>query len=128
MRKIHTLISTTAFAFAIFGLTGSLTACKTSGDSEWVLENGGAEKAESIRTATDQRALTGTHKLCSIVVSGNWRDTILVPDAWSSGMCVSFMGSLGGTSAQLGCVTNAGFSWGTGSGVSPGIPATNCGW
>lgn len=121
MRKILVLIS-------MMALAATLTACKAAGDSEWVLENGEVGKAEVVQTATDQRALTGTHKLCSIVVSGNWRDTILVPDTWNSGTCVSFMGTLGGTSAQIGCLTPTGALFGTGSSFSPGIPAVNCGW
>ena len=106
-----------------FGLAGALTGCTSSAESEWVLS--GEPLPE---TGSSRAALTGTHKLCSAIMAGDWRDTILVPNAWNSGMCVSFMRSIGALHAQLGCVTDTGFSWGTTSGVSPGLPPTNCGW
>lgn len=71
-------------------------------------------------------ALTGTHKICSVIAGGAWRDTIVVPQAWTASTCNSFRSSVGAPSYQLGCITDGGTIWGAGGGFTP-LPNT-CGW
>ncbi|MFN3693171.1 MAG: hypothetical protein ACK4SL_03710 [Candidatus Paceibacteria bacterium] len=44
------------------------------------------------------------YKICSVLVSGNWRDTIVVPGSWTSTTCQSFMTAVGATSYAFGCI------------------------
>ena len=74
------------------------------------------------RTATAQQS---GYKLCSVVDSGNWRDSFRVSSGWSDGTCRDFMISTKATSYQLGCIFDDDFSWGEG-GLSR--PRPNCGW
>lgn len=74
------------------------------------------------RTATAQQS---GYKLCSVVDSGNWRDSFRVSSGWSAGTCRDFMISTKATSYQLGCIFDDDFSWGEG-GLSR--PRPNCGW
>jgi len=67
----------------------------------------------------------GGQKLCSAIVPGNWRDTILVSNEWKPETCASFGYAIGATQFQLACVFPDSFSWG---GVNGGAPEPNCGW
>ena len=60
-------------------------------------------------------------KLCSAVhpLTFNWRDTVIVPDDWSSETCKTFAKSLGLSQYQLGCANSNSFSWGDRNGSSP---------
>jgi hypothetical protein len=73
-------------------------------------------------------ALTGTHKLCSIYVPGNWRDTVVVPNGWSRTRCATdWRAHNGATTAVLGCLTNGTFSFAALSGTAA-PPDNSCGW
>lgn len=76
-------------------------------------------------TGEVRQALTGTQKLCSGFIGGNWRDTIEVSDGWSISTCLSWTQSIGALQSQLGCLSDTGFSWGA---LNGGIPSPNCGW
>ena len=65
------------------------------------------------------------YKICSVIVDGNWRDTIWIPQGWGSSTCRSFRDSVGADTFQLGCLLANSFSWGSTNG---GIPRNNCGW
>lgn len=119
VRFVCTLVS-------ICGLGLAQASCTTADGKEWApqpMPAADEEPAEAVGEAPS--ALTGTHKMCSGFVSGNYRDTILVPSAWSSGMCQSWVASTGTSSWQIGCVFDWGYSWGTPNG---GLPPSNCGW
>ena len=64
-------------------------------------------------------------KICSVLVSGNWRDTIFIPSSWTSATCKSYMEITGTMAYQLGCIFENSFSFGAADG---GIPSPNCGW
>jgi len=64
-------------------------------------------------------------KICSVVVAGNWRSDLFVPQEWTPAVCDSYRASTAATSYQLGCVFKKSFSLGTSGG---GIPSPNCGW
>lgn len=98
-------------------------ACTTADGKEWTIQPSPTDESEDIAEASS--AITGSHKMCSAVVSGKFRDTIVVPSAWNSGNCQQWVASVGGTSWQLGCLHDTGHSWGTSNG---GIPPTNCNW
>jgi hypothetical protein len=103
-------------------LFAALSACSSvSPDGkEWVptpSENEGVGQVE--------QALTGTNKVCSAVVSGVFRDSIVVDNGWSATTCHGWAVSVGGTSWQLGCLFTNGFAWGAANG---GRPSPNCGW
>lgn len=51
-------------------------------------------------------------KFCSVVLSGGWRDTILVPSAWTSSQCDGYADIVGATSYSMGCITATGFVFG----------------
>lgn len=109
-----------AIALLFTGVVASAGCSSVSEDGkEWVVP-----PTEEVAETT--QALTGTHKLCSVIVGGNWRDTILVGDSWTASTCNNFRASIGATSYSLGCVTTSGYSnWGLTNG---GLPAPNCGW
>ncbi|MBE9001405.1 hypothetical protein IQ274_25125 [Nostoc sp. LEGE 12447] len=72
-------------------------------------------------------------KLCSAVVSGNWRDTISVPATWNPQTCATFAAKIGAQTYQLGCVFGDSFSWASSrppeGQTKPYIsPEPNCGW
>lgn len=66
-------------------------------------------------------------KACSAVLSGNWRDTIIVPSSWSASTCAKFAQAEAAVtmSYNLYCIFEDGFSVGS---VNGGIPSPNCGW
>jgi hypothetical protein len=70
-------------------------------------------------------ALTVPMKACSIWVSGNWRDTMPVPQGWTTATCSDYRRIMGAVSYNLVCFFNNSFSCGTDNG---GIPNPNCGW
>ncbi len=49
------------------------------------------------------------YKFCSVAVGGSWRDTILVPAAWTATNCQNFMTSVGAAGYSFGCVTSDGY-------------------
>lgn len=67
-------------------------------------------------------------KLCTVIVHGNWVDSIAVPASWTPAMCdqhrQQWTGSVP-TSYALSCVTETGVSRGANNG---GLPSPNCGW
>jgi hypothetical protein len=65
-------------------------------------------------------------KVCSVFISGNWRDSIIVPTTWVPAQCGQFMTSVGADTWQLGCVSGQDFTWGVTNG---GVPNGNvCKW
>lgn len=110
-------------------VAASMGACATTDGDEWILSGGsadeGAAATEAEAVADTAQALTGTHKICSGVVPGNFRDSIPVPNGWNTGMCQSWASSIGATHWQLGCLFDGGYSWGVTNG---GLPPNNCGW
>ena len=64
-------------------------------------------------------------KICSVFVSGMFRDTISVPMGWNDSVCRRFMKSVGANGYQLGCVFDSNFSLG---GTDGELPSKNCGW
>lgn len=64
-------------------------------------------------------------KICSVVVSGNWRDTLAVPPSWTHQDCNKFRQQTGAASYQIGCLLTHGVSWGPPGGAQP---SPNCGW
>ncbi len=77
----------------------------------------------NLKTATAQ---TAGSKFCSVVVSGNWRDTTWVPSGWNAGDCRNFRIAVGAETYQLGCIfSSGGVSFGASNG---GTPRLNCGW
>ncbi len=70
-------------------------------------------------------ALTVPIKACSVVVGGNWRDTMPVPQGWTEATCKDYMRITGANNYTLMCFFNNSVSIGTSSG---GIPNPNCGW
>lgn len=66
-------------------------------------------------------------KACSPFLSGNWRDTILVPASWSASTCEAYADVQAAAimSYNLYCIFEDSFSAGD---VNGGIPTPNCGW
>lgn len=64
-------------------------------------------------------------KMCSAFISGEFRDSIAVPNGWSRGTCASWATTMGASDYQLGCIRESSFSWGTPNG---GLPSPNCTW
>ena len=70
--------------------------------------------------------INGPVKVCSGIQSGSWRDSISVPNTWTSEACKGFTQSVGTNTYQLGCANKNSISWG---GLNGGTPAENsCGW
>ena len=76
-------------------------------------------------------------KMCSVVLSGEWRDTIPVPQSWTSRDCHNFAQALTAQNYQLACVFDGGpgFSFGPAARIQAdpnrsiaGLPSPNCGW
>jgi hypothetical protein len=64
-------------------------------------------------------------KLCKVLGRKKWRDTVVVPQTWSVGLCADYMKKTGGTTYQLGCI----FADRTTLGKEGGThPEPNCGW
>ena len=80
--------------------------------------------------ARDPTPITGTSKVCSVYVPGNWRDTILMNNNTSWTQCEAFGAAVGATTIQLGCLTDSGINLGGPSAwwSPPGAPWPNCGW
>jgi hypothetical protein len=69
----------------------------------------------------------GGSKFCSVVVPGDWRDTINVPQAWTVEDCDEFRVAMGARSLQIGCIFGRGRS--AFSVAEAGyLPRPNCGW
>lgn len=82
----------------------------------------------SIKDAHAQaRFEEGGTKFCSIVVPGDWRDTINVPQAWTVEDCDEFRVAMGAQILQIGCIFGRGRS--AFSVAEAGyLPRPNCGW
>lgn len=118
---IHYRRIAVAYFSAMISLLMVFACTSTSPDGK-----GWAEaSAQDEHTGESTQALTGTHKVCSAVVPGNFRDSIEVDNGWSAFTCLGWVQSVGGTAWQLGCLFTNGFSWGASNG---GIPGPNCGW
>ena len=108
-----------AAGFWIVALSVAVSACTS-------LSPDGTEAAGTDeQTGEATQALTGTHRVCSAIAPGNWRDSIIVDSGWSNLTCAGWAGSVGASTHQLGCLFDTGFSWGAGAG---GLPSPNCGW
>jgi hypothetical protein len=82
---------------------------------------------DGVLLGTARLALTGAHKLCTVFISGNWRDTILVSNGWTRERCLTdWRQHVGASQARLGCITNGSFSFASTSGTPP--PDNSCGW
>lgn len=81
--------------------------------------------ADELVNETPVAELSGTHQICSVIGSG-WRDTMVVPNSWTSSDCNSFRSATGATTFQLGCLTNSSYSFGAAGGWLP--PGNVCGW
>ena len=80
---------------------------------------------ESNRRLAAERAVIGT-KVCSVLVSGNWRDTINVDSQATQAGCREFMNAVKAGEFQLGCLSQDGrVRLGSTGG---GRPEPNCGW
>ena len=96
-------------------------------------------RAQAQRQAEIERrrnALGGT-KMCSVVLAGEWRDTIPVPQGWTVQDCYNFARALTAQYYQLACVFDGGpgFSFGSNGRAAAnlavqrgGVPEPNCGW
>lgn len=104
-----------AMAFSL-----AVSACMSSSPDD-------TESADmDVQTGETIQALTGTNKVCSAVVQGNFRDSIVVSQGWSATTCAGWAWSVGATEWQLGCLWENGFNWGT---LNGGIPWGNyCNW
>jgi hypothetical protein len=78
-----------------------------------------------LRAIVDTLTRRKSQKLCSVVVGGDWRDSIVVDDTWRAPACASWAQSVGAPTWQLGCLHDNAFSWGTANG---GQPNPNCNW
>jgi hypothetical protein len=86
------------------------------------------EEAAFVQEARmDTKAVSGTgQKLCSVIVPGNWRDTINAPPGSTLSSCIRFMNITIASTLQLGCIFPDGsVSLGPNGG---GAPSPNCGW
>jgi hypothetical protein len=82
-----------------------------------------SEQSKGAKPSTS--ASSKGQKLCSVVVPGQWRDTINMPAASTASSCSAFMSQAGANTYQLGCV----FPDGSISlGQATGTPSPNCGW
>lgn len=88
-------------------------------DNDGIIDN-----AEHATSAGNLNYVSG-QKLCSAVLPGNWRDTVMVPSTWTKTTCADYKTQQAATNYQLGCIFDTGFSWGT---IDGGIPLSNCGW
>lgn len=64
-------------------------------------------------------------KYCSVLIVGNWRNTVLVPSTWSATTCADYKDAVLANDYQLVCVFSNSFSLGA---LNGGIPPRNCGW
>jgi hypothetical protein len=120
MRLIHRVLC--VFGIAMF----AATACVPLSPNDDASAAPGPQDEHLGQTV---QALTGRHKVCSAVAPGNYRDSIEVDDNWSITTCVGWVQSvnagLSGSTGQLGCLFDNGFSWGS---QGFGVPSPNCGW
>jgi hypothetical protein len=81
------------------------------------------EDLGAVRQAID----SGAQKICSTFISGNWSDTVNVPQTWSRAKClVDYKAMTGARGVRLGCLTPTSFSIAT---CDNCLPANNaCGW
>ena len=92
-------------------------------------EDGMDEHGDGIQTV--RQAITGTHKVCSVVNPNHWRVSLVVDDGWGSNTCQQLCSQFSGSRVQLGCVFDNGFSFNSlnlCSGTVFGVPSPNCGW
>jgi len=75
----------------------------------------------------DPTPITGSSKICSVYTPNEWRDTILLNNVHNWGHCNNFRASVGASTFQIGCLTDAsGVNWGIPN--SAAAPWPNCGW
>ena len=73
----------------------------------------------------DPTLLSGTTKVCSVWIAGNWRDTIVMNQNSSWTACNNFRATVIATSFAVGCLNDGGIWFGPSGGADP-VP--NCGW
>ncbi len=111
---------TVAFMLILAGMA----SCGLPNEATEVTDKEVPSNGENI--AQQKLALTGNSKVCSVTVRTSWRDTIVVPDGWTSATCDSWREAIGGTAFALGCITPTGFVMAVNGGALPvGNP---CGW
>jgi hypothetical protein len=113
-------------ALGAVALLGSGCSSVSPDGKEWAP----TPEGQGEQISQTSQALTGTHKLCSGVTAGNWRDTLVVNNTWTVSTCQFYASTVGAASFQLGCMWDNGavpnFQFGT---LGGGIPAGNqCGW
>jgi hypothetical protein len=105
------------------------------GESGWNEES--IEEDAPAELGVLEQALTGTHRVCSVIVGDNFRDTVLVPSAgWTRTTCKEYCVRQGDLQVQVACMSSTGLAGGGfGTAVSctggalPGLPPSNtCGW
>src|SRR3954468_4113323 len=104
-------------------ITLAATACVSPSPEDAAPEASGDHTGQSVQ------ALTGVHKVCSAIVPSNYRDSIEVDNNWSITTCIGWVQSVNagspGSTGQLGCLFDNGFSWGS---QGFGVPSPDCGW
>jgi hypothetical protein len=121
----------------VFASAAALVGCSSaSEDGTWLTpvdesseipESVGAADEEVELGVAKQPVLTGTHKVCSVFSSANWRDTILVPNGWAQSTCTSsWKNAVGAGDARVGCMVNNTVSLATCLICLP--PVNSCGW
>ncbi|MEM6986700.1 MAG: hypothetical protein AAF499_09195 [Pseudomonadota bacterium] len=63
-------------------------------------------------------------KMCSVVVTNNWRDSFIVPRSWTAQLCEDYKDRVKAVIFQLGCV----FPDQVVLSEQGEIPRRNCGW
>jgi len=105
---------------AAFALMSSGCSSVSSDGKEWV------PSASEGEPAVQKHALTNTHKMCSAISPGLFRDTIIVDDNWGGFRCQGWAASIGASQYQLGCMSDFGYTWAPC--VNGCFPSPNCGW
>lgn len=104
------LVLTTGFALSSEDLRPHFQA-GAIGEQE-TLEHGSAQVSTAPYPAIQAGRLTynlGT--VCSAITPPTWRDSIVVPDGWTTTSCAQWAESISAAQYQLGYVTATGYTW-----------------
>ena len=95
-------------------------------------ESSGDSDEEAAGVQTIRQAITGTHKICSVVNPDHWRTATVVDNAWARNTCQALCVQFSGTRVQLGCLFNNNFSFGAMGNCTGGPPPApldnSCQW
>jgi hypothetical protein len=105
-------------AVALIGVVGSLGVA-------WITASHTAAKEVAPIQAASIGPQSSGQKLCSAVVPGGFRDSMIVPHTWKIDTCKQFQTSIGAFKFQIACVFDDKISWGN---MDGSIPDQNCGW